>query len=137
MRERGELSAEELRELVWPEVRDHVQGAMDSWSATRSLVPTVHLPPSGAWRHHGPPRLTHAENRLGRPLGDPRAGAELLVRRYLGAFGPASQDDLMRFAGLRRVADVRPALDALEPQLRRFRDERGRLLFDLPRAPRP
>ena len=34
------------------------------------------------------------------------------------------------------MRDFEPALDALEP-LRRFRDERGRELFDLPRAPLP
>ena len=35
-----------------------------------------------------------------------------------------------------RIADFAPALEALEP-LRRFRDERGRELLDLPRAPLP
>jgi hypothetical protein len=60
----------------------------------------------------------------------------LLVRRYLGAFGPATRQDLLRFSGL-RVADVVPGFDALETTLRRFRDERGRELLDLPRAPRP
>jgi len=35
-----------------------------------------------------------------------------------------------------RVSDFAPALDTLEP-LRRFRDERGRELLDLPRAPLP
>jgi hypothetical protein len=34
------------------------------------------------------------------------------------------------------VRDIEPALDALEP-LRRFADERGRELLDLPRAPLP
>jgi hypothetical protein len=35
-----------------------------------------------------------------------------------------------------RVSDLAEAVDALEP-LRRFRDERGRELLDLPRAPLP
>jgi hypothetical protein len=60
----------------------------------------------------------------------------LLVRRYLGAFGPATRRDLLAFSGL-RVADVTPGLELLEGQLRRFVDEEGRDLFDLPRAPRP
>ena len=34
------------------------------------------------------------------------------------------------------MRDFEPALEALEP-LRRFRDERGRELLDLPRAPLP
>jgi uncharacterized protein YcaQ len=58
-----------------------------------------------------------------------------LVRRYLGAFGPASRADLADWSGL-RVADLAPALEALEP-LRRFEDESGRELLDLPRAQLP
>ena len=58
-----------------------------------------------------------------------------LVRRYLGAFGPSTRADVADWSGL-RVADFAGALDALEP-LRRFRDENGRELLDLPRAPLP
>ena len=61
-------------------------------------------------------------------------GAERLVRRYLTAFGPATQQDLLRFGGL-RVGDVRPGLEGVE--LRRFRDDRGRVLLDVPRAAIP
>ena len=45
-----------------------------------------------------------------------------------------AQQDLLRFAGV-RVGDLRPGLEQLE--LRTFRDERGRELLDLPRAPLP
>ena len=58
-----------------------------------------------------------------------------LVRRYLAAFGPASRADIADWSGL-RISDFAPALDALEP-LRRFRDEKGRELLDLTRAPLP
>jgi hypothetical protein len=58
-----------------------------------------------------------------------------LIRRYLGAFGPATRADISEWSGL-RVRELEPALDALEP-LARFRDERGRELLDLPRAPLP
>jgi ribose 5-phosphate isomerase len=61
-------------------------------------------------------------------------GAERLIKSYLAAFGPATQSDLLRFAGM-RVADVRPGLERLP--LRSFRDERGRLLLDVPRGPLP
>jgi hypothetical protein len=125
----GEVTYEQLHELARPVLGDRL------WRV-RALAPLVHVPPSGTWRYHGRARLTHAERRLGRRAGTPAAGAELLVRRYLGAFGPASRDDLLRFAAL-RVRDVRPGLDALEGRLRRFRDGRGRLLLDLDRAPRP
>ena len=58
-----------------------------------------------------------------------------LVRRYLGAFGPASRADLAGWSGM-RVADFAEAFETLEP-LRRFHDENGRELLDLPRAPLP
>jgi hypothetical protein len=58
-----------------------------------------------------------------------------LVRRYLAAFGPATRADVADWSGL-RVVDFAEALGALEP-LRRFRDENGRELLDLPRAPLP
>jgi hypothetical protein len=101
---------------------------------TRTLTPLVHLPPSGAWSHYGRAELQAMEAVLGVELPSREEGAERLVRRYLAAFGPATQEDLLRFAGV-RVGDVRAGLDSLE--LRTFRDERGRLLLDLPRAPLP
>lgn len=58
-----------------------------------------------------------------------------LVRRYLRAFGPATRADIADWSGL-RVSDFADALETLEP-LRRLRDEDGRELLDLPRAPLP
>jgi len=101
---------------------------------TRTLAPLVHLPPSGTWRFHGRPQLLAMSQWLGVELPGREEGAEHLVRSYLAAFGPATQNDLLRFAGV-RVGDVRPGLERLE--LQRFRDERGRVLLDLPRAPLP
>jgi len=63
------------------------------------------------------------------------AARTVLVRRYLAAFGPSTRADIADWSGL-RVADFAAALDALEP-LRRFRDENGRELLDLPRMPLP
>lgn len=101
---------------------------------TRCLAPLIHLPPSGTWRFHGRPRLLVMEEFLGARLPTREEGAERLVRSYLAAFGPATQNDLLRFAGM-RVGDLRPGLKRL--RLRRFRDESGRVLLDLPRAPLP
>jgi Winged helix DNA-binding domain len=58
-----------------------------------------------------------------------------LVRRYLAAFGPATRADIADWSGL-RVSDFAAAVDALEP-LRRFRNDEGKELVDLPRAPLP
>jgi hypothetical protein len=66
---------------------------------------------------------------------DPLPARQRLVRGYLRAFGPATRADIAEWSGL-RVRDFEPALASLEP-LRRFRDERGRELLDLPRCPLP
>jgi hypothetical protein len=71
---------------------------------------------------------------LGGELPSREEGAEHLVRSYLAAFGPATQQDLLRFAGV-RAGDLRAGVEALT--LRRYRDERGRELLDVPRSPLP
>ena len=101
---------------------------------TRILAPLLHLPPSGTWRFWGTPTLLGMKTWLGVDLADREEGAKRIVERHLAAFGPATQQDLLRFAGV-RVGDLRPGLEQLE--LRAFRDERGRKLLDLPRAPLP
>ncbi|OEV24717.1 hypothetical protein AN220_17630, partial [Streptomyces nanshensis] len=81
----------------------------------------------------GQPVLDTVERWLGRsPAAEP--GVETMVLRYLGAFGPASARDAQTWSGLTRLGEV---LERLRPQLRVFRDEAGRELFDLPDAPRP
>jgi len=57
-----------------------------------------------------------------------------IVRRYLAAFGPASRRDLVQWT-MMHVPELQRSLDLLE--LRRFRDESGRELFDVPGAPLP
>jgi hypothetical protein len=121
----GAPTHSELRRRVGPEIYSGRFG---------SPLPLVHLPPAGTWRYYGRVRLADAESWLRGRLGDPPDGASLLVRRYLAAFGPASQADLLRFSGL-RLKDVAAALDELP--LRRLRGEDGRTLLDLPRAPLP
>ena len=100
----------------------------------RTLAPLLHVPPSGTWGFHGRPELLLMKAWLGGNLPTREEGARHLVRSYLAAFGPATQQDLLRFSGV-RIGDLRPGLEQLE--LRAFRDERGRVLLDLPRAPLP
>jgi Winged helix DNA-binding domain len=63
----------------------------------------------------------------------PRAEATAFaVRRYLAAFGPASRADVSQWSGV-PIRDLEPGFERL--RLRSLRDEQGRELLDLPRAP--
>jgi Winged helix DNA-binding domain len=121
----------EVEELL---VREHgLSGELAPalWYGLRTRGRLTHAPETGLWK---PPRTTTYVTIPHEPAEPDGARVEL-VRRYLGAFGPASRADVAEWSGL-RVRDLEPALETLEP-LRRFRDERGRELLDLPRAPLP
>ena len=109
---------------------DH-DGGLGLWYAFRTVGRLTHAPASGTWKQPRETRYVLIEHEQ----IDPAPAREHLVRRYLGAFGPATRADLAEWSGL-RVRDLEPALESLEP-LRRFRDERGRELLDVPRAPLP
>src|SRR5947208_10791226 len=108
------------RPVTHDEVADLAAAEMGGFRwRTRTLTPLVHLLPSGTWGHYGRAQLQAMEAVLGVELPSREDGAERLVRSYLSAFGPASQQDLLRFAGV-RLGDVRAGLERLE--LRTFRD---------------
>jgi hypothetical protein len=94
----------------------------------------VRVPPSGTWDRRRADLYAAAEDWLGPTDVDPDAAREHLVRRYLGGFGPASRNDIADWAGL-PLEDVGSMLERM--RLRRFRDETGTELVDLPRAPLP
>lgn len=104
------------------------------WGMAGPWLELVRVPPAGTWEQ----RRAHLYQTAARWLGpedvSPEDALDHLVRRYLGAFGPASPADLAQWAGI-GVRDLAPALARLE--LRRFRDEQGKELLDLPRAPLP
>ncbi|GGV20409.1 hypothetical protein GCM10010182_47930 [Actinomadura cremea] len=124
-------SDKELRGLLaerWPEQ----DAALLGW-AVRLALPLVQVPPRGLWGKAGTARHTT----LGAWLGDGPAvepSIDEMVLRYLGAFGPASVQDAQQWSGMTGLGEV---VERLGPKLVRFRDERGRALYDLPEAPRP
>ena len=114
--------------------REHRLTGIDARRAWRAARVRAHL-------------LHHHETALwnGRPEGrfvavdepDPHVPVEAraeILRRYLAAFGPATLRDIVAWS-MMHVPELKAALARLE--LRRFRDERGRELLDVPRAPLP
>ena len=98
----------------------------------RAWLPMVQVPPRGMWGRSGRPLQTSLESWLDRPLNP--MPLRKLVKRYLTAFGPASVRDMQTWSGLTKLGEV---VDAMLGDLRRFTDDDGRELFDLPDAPRP
>jgi hypothetical protein len=102
------------------------------WHVARVREHIHHAPETALWQTR--PQAIYA--RLEAPAEIERDDAVAhVVRRYLGAFGPATRADIADWSGL-RVRDFETALEKLEP-LRRFRTEEGKELLDLPRAPLP
>lgn len=105
----------------------------DPWgpvSFARTLLPLVQLAPAGFRRNRKRPSFIVDP----RPLPDPAEAAELVLARYLAAFGPASRRDAAAWAGVAQ-RDFAEAFDRLTTVA--YRDEHGRQLFDLPDQPLP
>jgi hypothetical protein len=108
--------------------------ARRAWRAARARAHLVHHHETALWHARPEGRfvaLDEPEEQI--PI---EARAEML-RRYLAAFGPASVQD-MNLWSMMHMPELRASLELLEP-LRRFRDEQGRELLDVPRGslPRP
>jgi hypothetical protein len=119
-----------------PRPRTELQGTLrgPGWVGVGNWLDLLRMPPSGTWERRRADLYAVAEDVLGPPTVTPEEGVELLVRRYLGAFGPARPADVAAWAGLPAAA-VSDVVERL--RVRRFRDEDGRELVDLPRGPLP
>ena len=112
----------------WPD-RD----AASLGHAVRYLLPLVQLPPRGVWGMSGQPILATAETWLRRSVGTDTA-PDAMILRYLAAYGPASVMDVQAWCWMTRLG---PVIEKLRPQLRTFRDESGKELFDVADGPLP
>jgi hypothetical protein len=129
---RGRISGGQMRRK---EIDELLGGGSVVTNGVNLWLDLLRIPPSGTWDHRRADLYALAEDWIGSPARISDAdGIELLIRRYLGGFGPAPVQDIAGWAGLppKRVAEV-----AGNVRLRRFRAEDGEELLDLPRAPLP
>jgi hypothetical protein len=126
------------------ELRDQV-GDVDGLPADeivwwlRRRHPLVHAPSRAPWSFGRRPSLVDADAWLGPGEWlDASKSMAHVVRRYLGAFGPATPADIARWAGLAR-RPIRAGIEALAVagHISRFRADDGRELVDLVGAPLP
>jgi hypothetical protein len=116
------------------EILEHLDLDASTWNGAGLWVDLIRVPPSGTWERRRADVFALADRWLGQGDATTAQGLEHLVRRYLSGFGPASAKDIASWAGV-PIPEVASVTDGLS--LRRFRDERGALLLDLPRAPLP
>ena len=105
--------------------------ARRAWRAARVRAHLVHHHETALW--HGRPEgrfVAVDEPTVHVPV---EARAEM-IRRYLAAFGPASVRDMVQWS-MMHVPRLKASLALLD--VRTFRDENGRELFDVPRGALP
>jgi hypothetical protein len=129
---RSRISGTEMRRR---EIDELLVGGSVVTNGVNLWLDLLRIPPSGTWEHRRADLYALAEDWIGPPTRISEDEAiELLVRRYLGGFGPAPLRDIAGWAGVppKRIAAVAEGM-----RLRRFSDEDGEELVDLPRSPIP
>jgi hypothetical protein len=134
------LAIREIEGILAAEVgRTPIPPNRPLWRHFSGSIPLIHVPSDE--ESYGRSRYLPAEWWLGPPRPeetDPERAARHLARRYLGAFGPASVEDLVAYVGRgRNLARWRTVVAGMAGDVAAFVDEQGRPLVDLPRAPRP
>lgn len=107
------------------------------WGFIASFGMLVHVPSSGSWSSRRSGEVVAARTALPR-MTEPDLDDAVLhtVRRYLAAFGPATLGDVSSWTSI-RTPPIRRAIETLGAGVRVFKDDRGRMLYDLAGAPRP
>jgi hypothetical protein len=139
-------SNEEIREFAERWVEQHPR-AIDArevqaqrelkWRPIYRWSALLRVPAKGEWGAKAPAEHLAAPVAPGSAQA-PTADAALaaLVRAHLRAFGPAAAEDVACWTGA-RIPAVRQQLQELAGELLTFADTHGRILYDLPDAPRP
>jgi hypothetical protein len=102
------------------------------WNGVVNWVDLVRIPPSGTWEARRADLYGLAESWVGGNDTLPAVGRDLLVRRYLSGFGPASRGDIQAFT-LLTLDDIDGSLSRL--RTRRHTTRQGHELIDLSGAP--
>lgn len=100
----------------------------DTWNGMVNWVDLVRVPPSGTWESRRADLYGLATEWVGPAAVEAITGRDLLIRRYLGGFGPASRWDIQRFT-LLSMDLIDESLDRLPIRVLRTDDETD--LFDL------
>ena len=82
-----------------------------TWNGLGFWVELVRVPPSGTWESRRADLFGLATDWVGPDVAVAASGVELLIRRYVAGFGPATRDDIKAFTGL-SLATIDEALDA-------------------------
>jgi hypothetical protein len=131
---RDELAAGPLRQV---ELTKRLIGR--GFPERASSAPGIHVdlvraPPSGTWERRRADLYALADDWLPPSAVTEQEGHAHLIRRYLGAFGPAPVRDIATWMGV-GASLIDPVVRGLE--LRNLRDASGKTLLDLPNAPLP
>jgi hypothetical protein len=99
-----------------------------AWSGVGAFVDLVRVPPSGTWERRRADLYGLAEDWLGTSPATEGEGLAHIIRRYLGAFGPAPVADIATWSGV-PAGWLKPVAEGLG--LVRYRDESGGTLLDV------
>jgi hypothetical protein len=121
----------EMRALLAERFPEHDPDTIN-WAA-RTMIPLIQVPPRGIWGKPGLATHTTVDAWLGEAPAV-ESSLERMVLRYLGAFGPATVMDMQHWSGLTGLNKV---VEGIAGDLVTFTDENGKVLYDLPDAPRP
>ena len=107
-----------------------------AWRMLRQYAPLWHVPTAGPWLFGS---RAYVAARPRPVLADPSvsdAALQILIRRYLEGFGPASIADMAQFAMVQR-ARAKAAVQALGDSLVLLDGPDGAVLYDVPSGPLP